>query len=165
MLNPDEIASAAAYFAALPAACYIHVREAVTIPKAHMAGFVGRFDPAAGSETLGQRIVEGPDDFARFEARDPRTAYTAYVPPGWRGYGLAQDATAATIAAPRQSPASHANRQAISRVSCSLFAAEPATIPPPRRCGRWPPRYAMTILSRWPRIWQPAKNRQAATGA
>jgi hypothetical protein len=39
---------------------------------------------AEGSEpeALGQRIVEILDDLDRFESRDPRSTFTAYVPVG-----------------------------------------------------------------------------------
>jgi len=31
---------------------------------------------------LGQRVVEGPEDFERFEMRDPAASFIAYVPVG-----------------------------------------------------------------------------------
>jgi cytochrome c553 len=35
-----------------------------------------------GTETLGRRIVEMPDDVEQFELRDTRSQFTAYVPVG-----------------------------------------------------------------------------------
>ena len=52
------------------------------IPKSKIAGWLFKFDRAAGEEPLGQRIIEGPEDFEQFEMRDPDTPYVAYVPPG-----------------------------------------------------------------------------------
>src|SRR5664279_229672 len=35
-----------------------------------------------GTEPIGERIVEVPDDVEQFEHRDPRSQFTAYVPKG-----------------------------------------------------------------------------------
>jgi cytochrome c553 len=42
------------------------------------------FFPLPGSETepIGRRIIETPEDAERFELRDPRSGFIAYVPPG-----------------------------------------------------------------------------------
>ena len=42
------------------------------------------FLPLPGGETepIGNRIVEAPEDAERFELRDPRSGFIAYVPPG-----------------------------------------------------------------------------------
>lgn len=77
-----EIAAAADYFARQRHRSFVRVVEADTIPKTIVAGWIYRRDPAGGTEPLGRRIVEMPDDIERFERRDPETAYTAYVPPG-----------------------------------------------------------------------------------
>ena len=37
---------------------------------------------AVACELIGARIVEVPDDLLRFESRDPRSTFTAYVPVG-----------------------------------------------------------------------------------
>jgi cytochrome c553 len=81
-IQDDEILAAARYFAALPAASFTRVVEQSTIPKAKIAAWLFRFDRTGPQEPLGQRIVEGPDDFEQFEIRDPATTYTAYVPEG-----------------------------------------------------------------------------------
>jgi len=38
--------------------------------------------PEGGTESLGRRIVEMPDDVDQFELRDSRATFTAYVPVG-----------------------------------------------------------------------------------
>ena len=38
--------------------------------------------PDGGTEPLGSRIVETPEDGERFELRDPHSGFVAYVPPG-----------------------------------------------------------------------------------
>lgn len=89
--NAAEVEAAARYFSALRAHSYIRVVESATAPKTHIAGWTMARDEAGGTEPLGQRIVEVPDDFERFEMRDPETPYTAYVPLGSlaRGQALA----------------------------------------------------------------------------
>ncbi|GAC1613167.1 MAG: c-type cytochrome [Novosphingobium sp.] len=77
-----EVAEAAGYFAALTRHGHTRVIEATTIPAVESGGFVFRPKPDGGTETLGRRIVELPDDFERFELRDPRITYRAFVPPG-----------------------------------------------------------------------------------
>lgn len=88
-VSDADLNSAAAYFAALPAAPRATVVEAAQTPRATPASFVYRFDDAPPSEPIGQRIVEGPKDWSRFELRDPDTAYIAYVPPGSLAKGQA----------------------------------------------------------------------------
>jgi cytochrome c553 len=87
----QEIATAADYFAAIPARAHVQVVETDRITGSEAKAFVLRAAPGAG-EPLGDRIVEGPSDFERFERRDPRLIYTAYVPLGAlkRGEALAQ---------------------------------------------------------------------------
>lgn len=82
-----EIDEAAAYFAALPPVSYLTVIEADEVPRTVVAGWTLRKAPDGGNEALGQRIVEMPEDFERFENRDSRTPYVAYVPVGSRVRG------------------------------------------------------------------------------
>lgn len=81
-IQDDEILAAARYFAALPAGSFVRVVEKSMIPKSKIAGWLFRFDGDGAQEALGQRIIEGPEDFEQFELRDPATPYIAYVPEG-----------------------------------------------------------------------------------
>ena len=81
-IQDDEIAAAAKYFSALPAQSFVRVVEASTVPKLQIAGWLYKFGQADEQEPLGQRILEGPEDFEQFEFRDPATKYIAYVPEG-----------------------------------------------------------------------------------
>lgn len=81
-----EIDAAAAYFAGIPAPAHVRVVEADRISGSEARAFLLRPVPGAG-EPLGDRIVEGPEDFERFERRDPRLVYTAYVPRGALAWG------------------------------------------------------------------------------
>lgn len=81
-MTDDEIVAAARYFASLPAQSFVKVVESSTIPKTKIAGWLYKFDEQGEQEPLGQRIIEGPEDFEQFELRDPATPYIAYVPVG-----------------------------------------------------------------------------------
>ncbi|MCU1384523.1 MAG: hypothetical protein JWL71_3220 [Acidobacteria bacterium] len=82
-MTDAEVKAAAEYFAAMPWTPWIKVVEAATVPKTRIAG--GMFLRAEGGDTepIGNRIIEVPDDTERTELlRDPRSGFTAYVPPG-----------------------------------------------------------------------------------
>jgi cytochrome c553 len=81
-MTDAEVQAAAAYFSALKPKRLIKVVEADTIPKTYIARFFFAKHPEGGTETLGRRIVEMPDDFEQFELRDSRAQFTAYVPVG-----------------------------------------------------------------------------------
>ena len=87
----EEVAIAAAYFASLKPRTQVRVVEAARIPRARQV--VGLFarDTAGGTEALGNRLIEMPNDFERHELRDPYVGYVAYVPVGSvaRGRALA----------------------------------------------------------------------------
>jgi cytochrome c553 len=88
-MTDDEIKAAADYIASLQWTPWIRVVEADTIPKMRVAGNV--FFPIAdgGTEPLGNRIVETPEDATRFELRDPHSGFIAYAPRGSVAKGAA----------------------------------------------------------------------------
>ncbi|WP_298884852.1 c-type cytochrome [uncultured Bradyrhizobium sp.] len=90
-LTDDDIKAAADYFAKLPRKPVIKIVEGDMIPKTGPSRLFYVKSPDGGTETLGQRIVEMPDDVNRFELRDSRATFTAYVPVGSvaRGEALA----------------------------------------------------------------------------
>jgi cytochrome c553 len=77
-----EVEMAAAYFSSLQPRKRIKVVESDTAPKTYIAGLVWSAAESGEREPLGERIVEIPDDLVRFESRDPRSTFTAYVPVG-----------------------------------------------------------------------------------
>ena len=77
-----EIEAAAAYFSALQPRKRIKVVESDTAPKTYVAGLLWAAVETSEREPIGARIVEVPDDLLRFESRDPRSTFTAYVPIG-----------------------------------------------------------------------------------
>jgi len=81
---PDpEIQAAAAYFASLTVRPWVRVVETDTVPKTYVKPSNMRLPlPNGGSEPIGDHIVELPEDEAAAIARDPRSGFIAYVPPG-----------------------------------------------------------------------------------
>jgi cytochrome c553 len=81
-MTDAEVLAAAEYFAALKPKRIIKVVESETIPKTGPSRLFYVKSPEGGTEPLGQRIVEMPDDVDQFELRDSRATFTAYVPVG-----------------------------------------------------------------------------------
>ena len=77
----DEIRTAAAYFSSFPFKKWIRVVEAADVPKSRIAGSM-HVPTNDGTEPLGQRIIELPEDLSRTELRDASSGFVAYVPPG-----------------------------------------------------------------------------------
>ncbi len=98
-ITAEELRAAANYFAALKPQRVITVVERDTAPKTIVARLFYAKHPDGGTEALGRRIVEMPDDVEQFELRDTRTQFTAYVPPGSiaRGEALAKTGGGKTL--------------------------------------------------------------------
>ena len=80
--SDDDIQAAAAYFSSLKPKSVIKVVEADTVPATQIARVFYMLSKDGGTEPIGRRIVEVPDDAAQFEHRDTRSTFTAYVPKG-----------------------------------------------------------------------------------
>ena len=81
-ISDDEVQAAAAYYAALKPKQIIKVVETDTVPKTYIARLFFVKQAGGGTEPLGRRIIEAPDDVEQFELRDTRSQFTAYVPVG-----------------------------------------------------------------------------------
>lgn len=86
-MTPEEVKTAAAYFASMKWTPWVKVVEAEMVPKTHFVGGGGGLclpleGPEAGTEPIGHRIVEVPENVDATELRDPRSGFIAYVPPG-----------------------------------------------------------------------------------
>ncbi|WP_275170393.1 c-type cytochrome [Bradyrhizobium sp. CSS354] len=81
-MTDAEARAAAAYFSAQKPKQIIKVVESESIPKTGPSRLFYVKSPEGGSEILGPRIVEVPDDVDQFELRDSRASFTAYVPVG-----------------------------------------------------------------------------------
>ena len=81
-VSDADVKAAADYFAALKWTKWIKVVEANTVPRARIAG--GMFVPVegGGTEPIGKRILEMPENLERTELRDSQSPFVAYVPIG-----------------------------------------------------------------------------------
>lgn len=77
----EEVRTAAAYFASFPFTKWIRVVETSDVPKTRIAGSM-HVPAGEGTEPLGQRIIEMPEDLRRTELRDASSGFVAYVPKG-----------------------------------------------------------------------------------
>lgn len=77
-----EIQIAAEYFAALKPKPWIRVVEAKFVPKTHVAGWMLVVSTPHEMESIGDRIIETPENLERTELRDDSSGFIAYVPPG-----------------------------------------------------------------------------------
>ena len=77
-----EVASAAVYFSSLKPRKIITVIETSVVPETYVAGWFLAPVNDRGEEPIGQRIIEVPKDLERFESRDTRSEFIAYVPVG-----------------------------------------------------------------------------------
>jgi cytochrome c553 len=82
VVTDAEVEEAAAYFAGIKPANFVKVVESGTVPKTVVAGWMLTPAPGGGTEPIGNRIIEVAEDFERFEHRDSRNPFIAYVPVG-----------------------------------------------------------------------------------
>lgn len=82
-LSDDDASQAADWFASLSPRPWVRVVETDTAPKTLVINTRLRLPiPDGGSEPLGNRIVEIPEDPARALSYDPHSGFVAYVPVG-----------------------------------------------------------------------------------
>jgi cytochrome c553 len=83
-ISPEDARAAAQYFSTRKQGDgYIKVVETAEVPKTYVGEGAMRFVTAnGGDEPLGNRIIVVPQDEAAARARNPRTGFVAYVPPG-----------------------------------------------------------------------------------
>ena len=81
-ITDAEIEQAAAYFSGLKPQATIEVVETATVPKTRVAGWFLAALPGGETEPIASGVMEVPEDLERFEMRDARSHFIAYVPPG-----------------------------------------------------------------------------------
>jgi cytochrome c553 len=83
-VSDEDVREAAAYFAAIKPITWAKVIETATPPKTYVSSAARHrvLDPAGGTEPIGHRILEIPEDPFRTANRDPHSPFLAYVPPG-----------------------------------------------------------------------------------
>ena len=77
-----RLLEAAKYFESLTFVSHVKVVETDTIPKVENTHWIWKKADGTGTEPLGNRLIEVPDDYNRFLLRDGHLTYTAYVPKG-----------------------------------------------------------------------------------
>jgi cytochrome c553 len=92
-LSYDDAKAASQWFSGLkPQRGWVKVVEAANVPKSMISrGFMRVAIPGGGTEPIGNRVIELPQDVNRQVLRDPHSGTIAYVPPGAiaRGRALA----------------------------------------------------------------------------
>lgn len=81
-VSDQEIRIAANYFAALKPRPWIRVIEAKFVPKTYVTGWMLVVSTPHEMESIGDRIIETPENLERTELRDDNSGFIAYVPPG-----------------------------------------------------------------------------------
>ena len=82
--SDEDVRLSAEYFAAIKPIPFVKVIETATPPKTYVATAARhrQIVPGGGTEPIGRRIVQIPEDVLRTAIRDPRSPFIAYVPPG-----------------------------------------------------------------------------------
>jgi cytochrome c553 len=82
-VSDEDARAAAEYFASMKPTKWIRVVEADTVAKSFVGQGAMRFaEPDGGTEPIGNRVIELPEDRERAESRDPHSGFVAYVPVG-----------------------------------------------------------------------------------
>src|SRR4030095_15449324 len=88
VITDSETRDAADYFAALKPQPWIRVVETDTMPRSYIGpGNKRLIHPDGGTEPLGNRIIEVPEDEEVVVYRDPASGFVAYVPRGSSAQG------------------------------------------------------------------------------
>jgi len=82
-VSDEDVRQAADYFAAIKPIPWVKVVETATPPKTYVSSAARHrvLDPNGGTEPIGHRIIETPEDPFRTAYRDPHSLFLAYVPP------------------------------------------------------------------------------------
>ena len=80
--SPEEARIAAEYFSSIEFKPWIRVVETDSVPVTRFAGWIHEVVEGGGTEPIGNRVVEIPEDLARTKLRDDASGFIAYVPRG-----------------------------------------------------------------------------------
>jgi cytochrome c553 len=81
-LTDDQVSDAANYFSGLKVKRWTRVVEADTVPKSYFNGTRRLQYSDGGTEPIGNRIIELPEDKEQVELRSPHASFVSYVPVG-----------------------------------------------------------------------------------
>jgi cytochrome c553 len=100
-VSDEDVRQAAEYFAAVKPAPFVKVIETATPPKTYISADARhrRIMPDGGTEPIGRRIIQIPEDPMQVTIRNPHSGFIAYVPPGSikKGEALAKGGGGKTI--------------------------------------------------------------------
>jgi cytochrome c553 len=100
-VSDEDVRQAAEYFAAVKPAPFVKVIETATPPKTYISADARhrRIMPEGGTEPIGRRIIQIPEDPMQVTVRNPHSGFIAYVPPGSikKGEALAKGGGGKTI--------------------------------------------------------------------
>ena len=82
--SDENVREAADYFAAITPTRFVKVIEAATPPRTYVSADARhrRIVPDGGTEPIGHRIIQIPEDPMQTTIRNPHSGFIAYVPPG-----------------------------------------------------------------------------------
>ena len=78
----EEARIAAEYFSSIDFKPWVRVVETDTVPVTRFAGWIHEVVEGGGTEPVGTRVVETPEDLKRTKLRDDASGFIAYVPQG-----------------------------------------------------------------------------------
>ena len=81
-ISPEEAKESAEYYASVKPVPWIRVVEASTVPKTHPGNWMLAPDADGGTEPIGDRVIEVPENLELAEMRDSASGFIAYVPVG-----------------------------------------------------------------------------------
>jgi cytochrome c553 len=81
-LSEAEMEEVAAYFSSIKPVPWIRVVETNDVPVTRIAGGMYQRIDNGGTEPIGVRVIEAPEDNAQASLRSPRSGFVAYVPAG-----------------------------------------------------------------------------------
>src|SRR5262249_29320607 len=83
-VSDEDVRQAAEYFAAVKPTPFVKVIETATPPKTYVSADARhrRIMPEGGTEPIGRRIIQIPEDPMQTTIRNPHSGFIAYVPPG-----------------------------------------------------------------------------------
>jgi cytochrome c553 len=100
-VSDEDVRQAAEYFAAVKPMPFVKVIEAAAPPKTYVSADARhrRIVPDGGTEPIGRRIIQIPQDPMQVTIRNPHSGFIAYVPPGSikKGEALARGGNGKTI--------------------------------------------------------------------
>jgi cytochrome c553 len=80
--SPEEMKAGADYFSSLKLTRWIRVVETDSVPKTRIAGGMLVLAEPKGTEPIGDRVIEVPEDLQQTELRNSTSGFIAYVPTG-----------------------------------------------------------------------------------